>query len=235
MAFKQPCSGGIAERLAQIVEAESDWSAFSRSGRVKRHVLSEHETIYFEGDRAERFFEVVEGAVMLYKLLPDGRRQVVEILGSGALFGLQAGELYDCSAETLAASVLHAVDRRDFEALPGLQSHVTRCLMQQLQIMHDHAVLLGRKNATERVATFLMRFVPMRGGAGCPGPSTGGDEEVIELAMTRQEIADYLGLTIETVSRIFSEMRRRQLVSVERHDRLRIRDICGVCRLSGTY
>ncbi|MCC2111097.1 MAG: helix-turn-helix domain-containing protein [Hyphomicrobiales bacterium] len=235
MAYKMPCAGGIAERLSDITHDESAWTEFVRSGRAKRVNLAEHENIYFEGDRADRIYEVADGAVMLYKLLPDGRRQVVEILSGGGLFGMQAGELYDCSAETLVASTLHAADRREVEAANELQSHITRCLLEQLQVLHDHTVLLGRKSAFERVATFLMRFVPLRGGAGCLGPGADADDRVIVLAMTRQEIADYLGLTIETVSRIFSEMRRRNLVAIERHDRLRICDVCGICRLTGTH
>jgi hypothetical protein len=131
---------------------------------------------------------------MLYKLLPDGRRQVVEVLGPGDLFGFDMDTYHDCSAETLVATTALVFSRRDVEASSAAQSHLTRCAMQQVYAMHDHAVLLGRKSAYERVASFLMRFVPERGTTHCKGPDDEDrDEGTVQLNMTRQEMADYLG------------------------------------------
>jgi CRP/FNR family transcriptional regulator len=108
--------------------------------------------------------------------------------------------------------------------------------MAQMERMHDHAVLLGRKSALERVSTFFIRMVPNRGGEGCVGPADGDvDTHDIVLSMTRQEIADYLGLTIETVSRVISELKRRGLVRVERQDGIHITRVCGICQLSGMH
>ena len=88
------------------------------------------------------------------------------------------------------------------ERSPELFRRLSARLQAQFCAMHEHAVLLGRKSALERVASFIMQCVPGRGGYGCPGPS--GDNSInVRLGMTRQEIADYLGLTIETVSRAF--------------------------------
>ncbi|HQF30599.1 MAG TPA: helix-turn-helix domain-containing protein [Hyphomicrobiales bacterium] len=236
MAYLDRQTATHGDGLSESARSERAWSEFTASNRVKRLALTEHEAVFFEGDRAERLFEITDGAVMLYKLLPDGRRQVVEILGEGSLFGLQASDLYDCSAETLTPVRLRAIDRHDLEAIPDLLGHINQCLLGQLQTMHDHAVLLGRKSAFERVTSFLMRFVPKRGEVGCAGPAKDGpDEKVVVLAMTRQEIADYLGLTIETVSRVFSDLRRRGLIAAEKHDRVRILDICGLCKLTGTH
>ncbi|MEZ5839732.1 MAG: helix-turn-helix domain-containing protein [Hyphomicrobiales bacterium] len=236
MAYLDRQTATQGDGLSESTRGERAWSDFMALPRVKRLALSEHEAVFFEGDRADRLFEITDGAVMLYKLLPDGRRQVVEVLGSGDLLGLQASHLYDCSAETLIPSRLRAIDRNDLDTYPELQTHVNRCLLGQLQTMHEHAVLLGRKSAFERVTSFLMRFVPKRGAIGCEGPVKGSpDEKVIVLAMTRQEIADYLGLTIETVSRVFSDLRRRGLITAEKHDRVRILDICGLCKLTGTH
>ncbi len=96
-------------------------------------------------------------------------------------------------------------------------------------------MLLGRKSAAERVASFLMRFVPNRGVMGCVGPRSASDDKVVVLRMTRQEIADYLGLTIETVSRVLSDMKRRGLISIEKNDRIRLGDVCRVCKLTGIH
>lgn len=192
--------------------------------------------LFMEGDPARRIFEIGDGAVMLYKLLPDGRRQVVEVLGPGDIFGVTALPVQDCAAETLTAATLHAYERSTVETTPALQRRVTQALATKLVRFHDHAVTLGRKSALERVATFLMRFVPNRGVYDCAGPrSAAADEAMVHLAMTRQEIADYLGLTIETVSRAFSELRRRGSIVLERQDDVRITDVCRLCHLTGAH
>jgi CRP/FNR family transcriptional regulator len=221
-------------RLQPTVGVERDWAAAARATRVKTHRLPAHDVIYYEGDAADRIFELIEGAVMLYKLLPDGRRQVVEIIGPNDVFGMLASKTYDCNAETLTPVVVRAIDRREAEASVEMQRHLTLCLLGQLETMHEHAVLLGRKSAAERVASFLMRFVPERGGPDCPGPRQGTkDERLIMLSMTRQEIADYLGLTIETVSRVISDLKRRGLIAIEKQDRILINNVCGICQLTG--
>lgn len=227
-------AGGLP-REVRGNDADLVWLEFARSQRVKTQRVGEHDAIFYEGDPADRVYELLEGAVMLFKLLPDGRRQVVEIVAPNALFGVVGGKLYDCNAETLTPSVVRILDRRDIEQSNEFQSHVARCLRQQIERLHDHAVLLGRKSAFERVATFLMRFVPHRGVPGCVGPSGAKDEQMIELTMTRQEIADYLGLTIETVSRVISDLKRRGLITIEKQDRIRITDVCGVCHQTGTH
>ncbi|MFN4168633.1 MAG: helix-turn-helix domain-containing protein, partial [Pannonibacter phragmitetus] len=94
-----------------------------------------------------------------------------------------------------------------------------------------------RKSATERVASFLMHLVPDRGGNNCMGPVEDGlpDSRQVKLHMTRQEIADYLGLTIETVSRVISDMKRRGLITLERNDEIRLNRVCAVCQLTGKH
>lgn len=226
---------GNAGALPRDSAGDAGWSDFARSQRVKTQRLAEHDAVFYEGDPADRVYELIEGAVMLFKLLPDGRRQVVEVVAPNALFGIVAGKLYDCNAETLTPSVVRILDRRELEGSAQFQGHVAACLREQIERLHDHAVLLGRKSAFERVASFLMRFVPSRGQPGCHGPTGEKDEQVIELTMTRQEIADYLGLTIETVSRVISDLKRRGLVAIEKQDRIRLTDVCGICRLTGTH
>jgi CRP-like cAMP-binding protein len=173
---------------------------------------------------------------MLYKLLPDGRRQVVELIGPGNVFGVSAIPVYECSAETLVASVAIVRDRAVVEHSLELFRFVSARLQAQFCAMHEHAVLLGRKSALERVASFVMKAVPGRGGYGCcPGPHDDGNSINVRIGMTRQEIADYLGLTIETVSRAFSELRRRGIVTIDRQDQILVNDICGICKLTGAH
>lgn len=195
-----------------------------------------HEVVYYEGDPADRIFEVARGTIMLFKLLPDGRRQVVEVLRAGDIFGLPNGSEQDCTAETLTDAKVNALDMHQVESSPAIQRQLTRCLVAQMQSLHEHAVLLGRKSATERVASFLMHLVPDRGTNVCVGPvDEGNDSRQVKLHMTRQEIADYLGLTIETVSRVISDMKRRGLINVERNDEIRLNRVCAVCQLTGRH
>ncbi len=200
-----------------------------------RQRFGQHVHVFREGDDAERIYELIDGAVMLYKLLPDGRRQVVELISAGNIFGISSLPVYDCSAEMLVAGQAIVHDFAAVDRSPELMRRLNARIQAQFCAMHEHAVLLGRKTALERVASFVMRCVPGRGGYGCRGPRDGDNTMNIRLGMTRQEIADYLGLTIETVSRAFSELRRRGIVSVDKQEHLRINDICRVCQLTGAH
>jgi CRP-like cAMP-binding protein len=191
--------------------------------------------IFMEGAEAESIFQIVDGAVMLYKLLPDGRRQVVELLGAGDIFGFSPLPVRDCSAETLLATHCVALDRGLVERSPALTRQLNARLCSQLCALHEHVMLLGRKSAMERMTSFLMRCVPGRGRHGCPGPRDGEDHADIRLTVTRQEIADYLGLTIETVSRSLTKLKRRGVLSIGKLDEIYIDDVCRLCRLTGTH
>lgn len=227
--------GRYAGTRARSFSTDTAWTAYLESPRARQDDVDAHEILFHEDDPADHLFEVSRGQVMLYRILADGRRQVVDILGPGDLFGMSMTGLYDCSAETLVSSSVRVFDRRDIERSTELQGHVNKCLMSRIEALHSHAVLLGRKSAQERVASFLMRFVPSRGVVGCTGPRSGGDDKVVVLRMTRQEIADYLGLTIETVSRVLSDLKRRGVISIEKNDRIRLADVCRVCKMTGTH
>ncbi|MBS9475529.1 Crp/Fnr family transcriptional regulator [Ancylobacter radicis] len=211
--------------MRQIIE--------ERTGSYSRHAsvpdmhgaylrVAAHVTVLHEGDTARRIMEVVEGAMMLTKLLPDGRRQVVELLGPGDVFGLAACDVYACSAETLTTAVITTHDRGALDRDPALASRLLRRFETQLCAMHSHALVLGRMSALERVAFFLLRLMPESVVGG-----------TLHLAMTRQEIADFLGLTLETVSRAFSELKRRGLVALLRADEVQINDRNSMRRLAG--
>jgi CRP/FNR family transcriptional regulator len=202
----------------------------------QRRRFGPHIHLFRQGDDATRIYELIDGEVMLYKLLPDGRRQVVELIGPGDVFGVSAIPVYECSAETLmpGAAIIH--DRAAVDQSPDLFRFLSARLQAQFCAMHEHAMLLGRKSALERVASFVMKSVPGRGGYGCCPPQDDCSNSInVRIGMTRQEIADYLGLTIETVSRAFSELRRRGIVSIDRQDRVLVNDICGICKLTGAH
>ena len=199
-----------------------------------RQRFGEHVHLFREGDTAKRIHELVDGAVMLYKLLPDGRRQVVELIGPGDVFGISTTAAYECSAETLVSGQVIAYDRAVVERSPELFRRLSARIQAQFCAMHEHAVLLGRKSALERVASFIMQCVLGRGRRGGPVPCGSENSINVRLGMTRQEMADYLGLTIETVSRVFSELRRRGIVTIDRQEHVLVQDIGRMCRLTGT-
>lgn len=188
-----------------------------------------------EGDAATSVYEVVEGGVILFKLLPDGRRQIIEVLGVGDVFGLSATDVSDIAAEALTEVRVVVYDKRTIDSEASLRDRLFARLRQQMCALHDHALLLGRKSAKERVATFIMRLVPGRGGFACPGPSKDERDTRVDLAMTRQEIADYLGLTIETVSRAFSALRREGVIAYDKQDSVQIANVCRLCHLTGSH
>lgn len=201
-----------------------------------------------EGDAVNAVYEVLEGGVILFKLLPDGRRQIIEILGVGDVFGLSPNMVSDIAAETLTDVRVALHDKRAVDSDSALRDRLFTRLRNQMCALHDHALLLGRKSAQERVATFIMRLIPGRGGVACSGPGTMGhgmagatraavldSPSTVDLAMTRQEIADYLGLTIETVSRAFSALRREGIIAYDRQDSVSIPSVCTLCRLTGSH
>ena len=174
--------------------------------------LGKHRAVFLAGDDAERFFEVESGAVMLYRILDDGRRQLVEVVFPGGFCGLSSGASYESCGETLMPSVLRSYRRNDLLRSDALRGRVMERLKGQISAMHDHAVSLGRKTAEERICSLILTL------RGIDEVSDAAEAEAmqcsVELPMTRTEIADYLGLTLETVCRTLSGLSRRKLIEV---------------------
>jgi CRP/FNR family transcriptional regulator len=187
--------------------------------RVKH---DKHRAVFMAGDDADRFFEVESGAVMLYRILDDGRRQVVEIVFPGGVCGLAAGSMHESCCETLMPSVLRSYRKTDLSRSDALRARITEKLQSQLSSMHDHVVTLGRKTAQERVCTLILKLRDVEH----PPSNSDGDEGAVALPMTRTEIADYLGLTLETVCRTLTDLNRRKLVEPGRKkSEFRVKDL----------
>lgn len=154
--------------------------------------------VFGEGEPADHLYTVVSGAVRTYKITQDGRRQICAFLLPGDVFGLELGENYSLTAEAVCDSVLAVAKRRTLSGLAERDAEVARRLWVmaagQLEAARAHMLLLGRQCAHERVAAFLLDL-QARLGSGAH----------VELPMSRNDIADYLGLTIETVSRTLSQ------------------------------
>jgi CRP/FNR family transcriptional regulator/CRP/FNR family nitrogen fixation transcriptional regulator len=157
------------------------------------------EEIYGEGEESEFVYRVVDGAVRTHKVLSDGRRQITGFHLPGDLFGFEQGETHRHTAEALADTKVLIFTRRQVERVARHRAEVACQLWSMatnsLRYAQDHMLLLGRRSAQERVAAFLLEVDERLGAAG-----------TFDLPMTRRDIADYLGLTIETVSRTISQM-----------------------------
>jgi CRP/FNR family transcriptional regulator len=170
-----------------------------------------HQTIFHEGDEAAFVFAISSGTAKIYKLLPDGRRQVTGFLFPGDFLGFALGDRYGFTAEAVEEARLCRFPRDRFEsflaAYPELQQHLLSMAIGEIEAMQDQILLLGRKSARERVASFLMLL--SREAARHPEPS-----DRLHVPMTRGEIGDYLGLTTETVSRTLGDFRNETLIKL---------------------
>lgn len=163
-------------------------------------------TFLDESEPAGHFFNITHGAVKVYKLLPDGRRQVTGFLFAGDLLGLAVNGAYVYSAEALTPVTICRFPRRQLDRLlddfPALEKRLLAMASNELAAAQEQMMLLGRKTAHERIASFLLALAGRQARRG-----GGGDG--VRLAMTRTDIADYLGLTTETVSRVFTSLKKR--------------------------
>jgi len=168
--------------------------------------------IFGEDEEAEYLYKVVSGAVRTYRMLDDGRRQVVAFYLPGDMFGVEAANVHQCSAEAIAESQVLVVKRANVMARAERERDLSHQLwmltVRELQRVQQHS-LVFIKSAEERVAGFLLEMA-----GRC------SENGAIELPMSRQDIADYLGLTIETVSRTFTQFVQSGAISLETSRRI---------------
>jgi len=178
-------------------------------------VVRRDQEIYGQDDPAEYYYQVISGSVRTVKLMADGRRQVSEFLLPGEVFGFDALDRYDFAAEALEDALVRRYPRRRVEALAGQDAALSQRLRQlmnaKLRQAHDRMLVLGRMTASERIASFLLQLADRAAGP-------------IELAMSRRDIADYLGLTIETVSRTLTMLKADGTIRMFKKCRLEIRN-----------
>ena len=178
-----------------------------------RMTYARNEEIYGQGDDVEFLYRVVSGSVRTIRLTSDGRRQVGDFYYPGDLFGLETGPDHRFSAEALTDCVVLVVKRSSVRAAAGdaaLDRAILSATHRELDRAQSHLLLLGRKTAQEKVAAFLLSLAERVG------------DESVELAMGRQDMADYLGLTIETVSRMLSQLQAASVVEFPAARRFRV-------------
>jgi CRP-like cAMP-binding protein len=200
---------------------------FAKRTRPERDLLSglagipmnfaRNAEIYGEGEAFGHVYKVVSGVVRVSKVLADGRRQISAFYLPGDIFGFEAGDARHFSAEAVVATKVMAFRWQSLLAAGARSAEffhqILNVTMKDLRQTQEQLLLVGRKNALERVAAFLLE---MSGRSGSIG--------MVELAMPRHDIADYLGLTLETVSRMFAELKELGAISLEGARRVRLLD-----------
>lgn len=191
------------------------------AARASRQALEKGQTLILEGDPAINVYNIVEGDVILSRFAADGRRQILGFLRPGDYIGLTLSDTYSFSAEALTPTRLCRFDRRSIEELsdrfPEMDRQVRRMGASAVDGLLDLVFSLGRRTADERVAFFLHHQAERQGCCNDPAKE-------VALPMTRADIADYLGLTLETVSRSISRLKKQGVISLPSANRVQILD-----------
>lgn len=192
--------------------------------------LQPNEVLFWEGDPADSIFEIETGVLRLYRLLSDGRRAIVGFLYPGDMLGLPCREGYAYTAEAVTALKVRRLSRsqvlRLVDESPAVRHDLLALAYDEMCAAQDQMLLLGRKTAEERVASFLLQlFRRTARPAGFASEMT--------LPMTRLDMADFLGLTIETVSRLMSKLKGDGTIALPSPSRVVILDESALCELAG--
>lgn len=218
-----PCFD-CAARLQAIcgVLDSNELRKFKTSGATVTRAADE--TIFFEGDIATHVYNLTSGVLRLSKLLPDGRRQIAGFLFPGDFLGITMEDDHAFTAEAITPSKLCQFSRARFDAFvdthPRLERRLYAIAAHELAAARQQVVLLGRKTAAERVASFLLMLDARRISSG----SGEKLDDFITLPMSRADIADYLGLRIETVSRELSALKASRLIRLTTTQTIRFVD-----------
>ena len=183
--------------------------------------LDPGQPLFDEESPADFAYNLVDGTIRLYKLLPDGRRQITGFAIAGDFLGLSSRGHYAYSAEAVSPVTLCRFKRADlqrlFQNFPAMEHRVLAMANDELVAAQDQMLLLGRKTPMEKVASFLLTLSKRLERVGRQG-----DE--LSLPMTRADIADFLGLTVETVSRTFSRLKASKIIGLPVPDKVQLLD-----------
>ena len=172
------------------------------------------QTIFSEGEPATRAFGLSHGVVRLYRVLPDGRRQVVAFASPGDFLAMPLGDRFSLSADAVGQVGICRFPREELKRFIENSPNIMRLLIEfaarELQSAQDQLTLLGSGSAEERVATFLVNWRKRTAGLA---PMS----QAVPLPMRRQDIADFLGLKLETVSRTFAKLEQRDVIRIVPH------------------
>ena len=217
MALQTSAASALADQaLFARAFLKQDGGAQPSVGAVQN--IAQDREIFAEGNNAEYFYKVMSGVVRTCKFLVDGRRQIDAFHVAGDIFGFEPGAQHGLSAEAVTDCTLIAYRKHKMDIFAGsdklLSQELLAFAMRGMAKAQHHSLLLGRRSAMEKVAGFLLDWAEK---------ST--DQRTVSLAMTRQDIADYLGLTIETVSRTLSQLERDNVIDLPSARQIRLSNL----------
>ncbi len=173
--------------------------------------LSPKQILFIEDEVAEYHHTIVKGVVSVSKSMSDGRRQIVGFLFPADFVGVASEEVYCCTAQAVTSVELCRFSRRSFEGLaeafPELEHRLLHAVSSELIEAQHHMLILGRQTAEERLASFLLHLSDR-------APKRGEPDNPVLLPMSRSDIGDYLGLSLETVSRTMTTLRDQGLIEL---------------------
>ena len=220
-----PARLGAAEFCPAVVTSCDLEQAFATACAAPGSPFPAGTPLFRQGDPVRLVHRILSGAVVCYRLLSDGRRQVTRFHLAGDFLGLEAGVEHATAAEALNQVETLAMERAELSRRAtsdlGLARALWHVTIRAFHRSEDHALLLSRQSANERVVAFLLNFSERL-----------GQPDIIDLPMTRQDIADHVGLTIHTVSRTLSQLQAEGLIQARstRHVRLvRHAQLRGLC------
>jgi CRP/FNR family nitrogen fixation transcriptional regulator len=222
-----PAFSGVTSRPAPTSNCSEKGSPLAQYMQLAGASMSfaRNAEIFGENEPADYVYSVISGSVRTYKILNDGRRQISGFYLPGDVFGLEFGDDHAFSAEAIADSKVVVVKRSALNALAERDPAIGRDLFaitgRELRRVQDHLILLV-KTARERVVSFLLEMAERAGG-----------EKVVALPMPRQDIADYLGLTIETVSRTLTSLEGSAAIDILTSRRIALLNRTALNRLNG--
>jgi CRP/FNR family transcriptional regulator len=216
-------------RVVGMCQALDTAALDDMSAESQQFSLPARGTVFREGDAAGRVFTLIKGVARLSRLLPDGKQQVVGFRFAGDLLGYTTRPTYPFDAELLTEARLCRIDRTQLDGMlrryPVLEHRLLDLCVQELTATQEQLVTVGRRSAESRVAAFLLSLRDSglrRGQAGA----------VLDMPMTRADIADFLGLTLETVSRSLTAFRKRGWIREPAHQRVELLNQAAISALA---
>ena len=201
-----------------------------------RRNLSAGQTIISDGEPVDFFANIVSGAVKLTKTLLDGRQQIVGLLFAPDFLGRTYSENNQYTAEAATDTEICTFPKAAFQRLvdeyPGLQQRLFKHTLDELDAARDWMLLLGRKTAEEKVASFLLMLARRSIVAACELKNTSG-AAAFDLPLTRADMADYLGLTIETVSRQLTRLKTAHVIRLDSNRVIKVPNVKHLAQAAG--
>lgn len=226
-----PCSACAVRNMTICAPLDSNELA-QMSALMTSVELQAGAPLFDEGEEAGNVYNITSGTLKVYKLLPDGRRQVTGFLFAGDFLGLATRDTYAFSAEAVTPALLCRFSRRKLEdlmeRLPKIEQRLLSIASNELAAAQEQMLLLGRKTAREKIASFLLMLAKraeQRGQVGNP----------VTVPMSRTDIGDYLGLTTETVSRTFTQLKQDGVITLQPNHQVQLAKREELDEIAGGY